>query len=119
MEHATHGTAAHVEIAHHAMGPVELGWAYLALTGIAVLLHFYNGIRAHKLSGLSEAEKDARANRMERNMAYVCVGHIPMGLSWVGLLHPMWAVAVGISMIASEGWLVYRTYQRAKQVYAL
>lgn len=118
MDHETvHAT--HIEIAHHAMGPIELGWIYLALTGLAILLHAYNGIRARKLSALSPEDKDLRANRMERNMAYVCAGHIPMGLSWVGLLHPLWAIGVGLSMVASEGWLVYRTYQRAKQVYAL
>jgi len=85
----------------HGMGPAWLGGVYLGLTALAVSLHVFNLWRSEKLAKLSEADKDARASRMERNMAYICASHIPMGLAWLGVLSPVWGIVVGLCMVLS------------------
>ena len=109
----------HAALSDHGMGPGWMGALYLALIAVAVLCHLFNLMRPEKLARLSEADKDARANRMERNMLYICVSHVPMGLAWAGLLAPLWAVFVGVAMLYGEAHLAWRSYQRAKQIYAL
>jgi len=108
-----------MEMAAHGMGPAWLGAVYLGLVVVAIGLHAFNLWRPEKLASLSEADKDARANRMERNMIYICASHIPMGLAWLGVLSPVWGIVVGLCMVYGEAHLAFRSYQRAKQVYAL
>ena len=52
-------------------------------------------------------------------MIYICASHVPMGLAWVGVLSPAWGIVVGLCMVYGEAHLAFRSYQRAKQVYAL
>ena len=124
MDHSTmeHMAAAY-GVAHglggHGMGPAWMGVLYVATVLLAIACHIFNLMRPEKLARLPEAEKDARANRMERNMIYVCASHIPMGLAWIGWLAPFWGVLVGACMLYGEAHLAFRSYQRAKQVYAL
>lgn len=103
----------------HVMGPFWIAALYLAAVMLAIGFHVFNLMRRAKLAKLSEANKDARAIQMERNMIYICASHIPMGLAWLGVLSPVWGIVVGLSMLYGESHLAFRSYQRAKQVYGL